>query len=73
MNGNLTPPTIGTVSVSGGDFVFSGTGGLEGSTYYEFPMRRAGGAGKPAPPVHLEVKRRDAGYPHLRVFAGHLC
>lgn len=30
----VTPPTIGTASVSGGNFAFSGSGGTEGSTYY---------------------------------------
>ena len=28
------PPSIGTVSLSGSDFVFSGTGGVEGGNYY---------------------------------------
>ncbi len=31
--GTVTPPTIGTVSLSGGNFVFSGTGGTESGPY----------------------------------------
>jgi hypothetical protein len=31
--GTVTPPTIGTVSLSGGTFVLSGTGGTEGDSY----------------------------------------
>ncbi len=34
VQGAVAPPTIGSVSLSGGDFLFSGTGGVEGSTYY---------------------------------------
>ena len=34
VTGAVAPPTIGTVSLSGGNFVFSGTGGTEGNTYY---------------------------------------
>jgi hypothetical protein len=34
VNGTPAPPSIGTVSLSGGSFVFSGTGGTEGGTYY---------------------------------------
>ncbi len=34
VTGTIAPPTIGTVSLSGGDFVFSGTGGIEGNPYY---------------------------------------
>ncbi|HVV00566.1 MAG TPA: hypothetical protein VHH88_04335 [Verrucomicrobiae bacterium] len=33
ITGTATPPTIGSVSVSGGNLVFSGTGGVEGSSY----------------------------------------
>ena len=29
----MPPPTIGTVSLSGGNFTFSGTGGIEGNPY----------------------------------------
>jgi len=34
VQGAVAPPTIGAVSLSGGDFLFSGTGGVEGSSYY---------------------------------------
>ncbi len=33
VTGTATPPTISNVSVSGNNFVFSGTGGVEGGTY----------------------------------------
>ncbi|HWH69090.1 MAG TPA: sulfatase-like hydrolase/transferase [Candidatus Sulfotelmatobacter sp.] len=44
VNGTLTPPTIGTVSVSGGDFVFSATGGIEGGTYLRAGFYQPGGS-----------------------------
>ena len=34
VNGTLAPPTIGPVTLSGGNFTFSGTGGVEGNAYY---------------------------------------
>lgn len=33
VTGTATPPTIGSVGMSGNNFVFSGTGGVEGGTY----------------------------------------
>jgi hypothetical protein len=33
VTGTATPPTIGSVQVIGGNFVFSGTGGVEGGEY----------------------------------------
>jgi hypothetical protein len=33
VTGTATPPTINSVSASGGNFVFSGTGGIEGGNY----------------------------------------
>ncbi|MBA4150700.1 MAG: autotransporter-associated beta strand repeat-containing protein [Verrucomicrobia bacterium] len=33
VTGTATPPTIGTVSINDGNFVFDGTGGIEGGTY----------------------------------------
>jgi autotransporter-associated beta strand protein len=33
VNGTLAPPTIGSATLSGGNFTFSGTGGVQGNTY----------------------------------------
>jgi hypothetical protein len=34
ITGTAVPPTIDSVSASGGNFIFSGTGGIQGDTYY---------------------------------------